>query len=257
MATKLQLISELSEQTAKEITNGPKKWTSFLTEAARLYKYSFDDQLLIYAQRPDATACATVNIWNSRMHRWVNKGSKGIALIDHNRSGLKYVFDMADTHPGRDARDLQPWQMREEYTAPVLQSLEKTYGALDEPDGGLAGGGLTERLMELAARYVRENYGEYLDDLMAARSGSFLEDLDELNAEVIFRDTLTASVQYTLLSRCGLDAGSYFDDEDFRGIVNFNTARQLRKDKVDLEDMVEILKKAAAIFSQSQRKSTR
>jgi len=227
MATKLQLISELSEQTAKEITNGPRRWMSFLTAAARLYKYSFENQLLIYAQRPDSTACATVNIWNSRMHRWVNKGSKGIALIDHNRSGLKYVFDVADTHAGRGARDPQLWQMREEYTAPVLQSLEKTYGAPDEPDGGLAGGGLAERLMKIAARAVRDNYGEYLDDLMAAKSGSFLEDLDELNTEVIFRDTLTASVQYTLLSRCGLDAGSYFDNEDFRGVVNFNTAQVL------------------------------
>lgn len=219
MATKLQLISELSAQTADRITDSVEGWKSYLDTAARLYKYSFSDQLLIYAQRPDATACAEMELWNNKMRRWVKPGSKGIALIRENAGGrprLSYVFDVADTKPVRGARMPYLWEMREEHHAAVLSSLESLHGETQGEDFG-------ERLMELAARAVGESYRECLHDLAYDLEDSFLEGMDELNVEVRFRNTLTASVQYTLLARCGLDPSLYLEDDDLRGITDFST----------------------------------
>ena len=219
MARKLTLISELAGQTTRDITHDVEGWKRYLTTAARIYKYRFDEQLLIFAQRPDATACAEMETWNEKMRRWVKPGSKGIALIREDKYGkprLEYVFDVADTRPVRGAKMPYLWEMREEHHAPVLAALEARYGETE-------GGNMGDRLMELAARAVREVYREHLDDLAYDVEGSLLEGLDDLNLEVRFRDTLTASVQYTLLSRCGLDPSDYLDNEDLQGITEFST----------------------------------
>ena len=219
MARKLTLISELAGQTTRDITHDVEGWKQYLTTAARIYKYRFDEQLLIFAQRPDATACAEMETWNEKMRRWVKPGSKGIALIREDKYGkprLEYVFDVADTRPVRGAKMPYLWEMREEHHAPVLAALEARYGETE-------GGNMGDRLMELAARAVREVYREHLDDLAYDVEGSLLEGLDDLNLEVRFRDTLTASVQYTLLSRCGLDPSDYLDNEDLQGITEFST----------------------------------
>ena len=219
MASKLRFVSELAGQTAHEITRNVDGWKHYLTTASRLYKYRFDEQLLIFAQRPNATACAEMETWNDKMRRWVKPGSKGIALIRQNDSGrprLEYVFDVADTRPVRGAKMPYLWEMREEHHAPVLAALEARYGQTE-------GGDLGDRLMELAARAVQENYREHLRDLAYDAEGSFLEELDEQNLDVCFRNTLTASVQFTLLTRCGLDPSAYLDDDDLRGITEFST----------------------------------
>ena len=219
MASKLRFVSELAGQTAHEITRNVDGWKHYLTTASRLYKYRFDEQLLIFAQRPDATACAEMETWNDKMRRWVKPGSKGIALIRQNDSGrprLEYVFDVADTRPVRGAKMPYLWEMREEHHAPVLAALEARYGQTEGDDLG-------DRLMELAARAVQENYREHLRDLAYDAEGSFLEELDEQNLDVCFRNTLTASVQFTLLTRCGLDPSAYLDDDDLRGITEFST----------------------------------
>ena len=222
MAAKLQYISELAGQTAREVTRDVDGWKRYLTTASRLYKYPFDEQLLIFAQRPDATACAEMELWNEKMRRWVKAGSKGIALIRQNGNGrphLEYVFDFADTRPVRGAKTPWIWKLREEHREAVLAALERQYGET-------AGGDFGDRLMELAARAVKEIYKEHLTELAYGVAGSFLEGLDALNLEVRYRDTLTASVQYALLSRCGLDPSDYLED-DLRGITEFSTPEVL------------------------------
>lgn len=219
MAAKLQYVSELAGQTAREVTKNVDSWKRYLTTASRLYKYPFDEQLLIFAQRPDATACAEMELWNDKMRRWVRAGSKGIALIRQNgngRSYLEYVFDIADTRPVRGAKTPWIWELREEHQETVLAALERQYGETAGTDFG-------SRLMELASRAAREIYQEHLAELSYGVEGSFLEGLDSLNLEVRYRDTLTASVQYALLSRCGLDPSAYLEDGDLRGITEFST----------------------------------
>ena len=218
MANKLQYVSQLADQTAKAVTRNAHGWKSYLTTASRLYKYSFDEQLLIYAQRPDATACASMELWNEDMRRWVKAGSKGIALINKDgiRPRLTYVFDVADTRPVRGARMPYLWELKDEHHAAVLDTLVKRYGETENQDIGQA-------LMEQAKHAVEEVYPELLADLAYDTQGSLLEELDDLNLEVRFRNLLTASVQYTLLTRCGLNAADYLDDEDFDGISEFST----------------------------------
>ena len=217
-------ISELAEQTQKEVTNSPQNWRRFLTTASRFYKsYDFDDQLLIYAQRPNATACAEIDVWNNKMHRWVNAGSTAIGLIRKGTGGKPYiqnVHDVADTHPVRGGKNPWLWKMDEEYQAKVVARLAEQFGS---PEGASLG----DAIMEAASRVVDENYGEYLRDLHYEVADSFLEELDELNTEVLFRNTMKASVQYAVLTRCGLDASQYIDDEDLIGITNFNNVGTL------------------------------
>lgn len=223
MARKLQLVSELAGQTARNITRDVDGWKQYLDTASRLYKYKFDEQLLIYAQRPDATACAEMELWNEKMRRWVKAGSKGIALIrgaETGRPHLEYVFDVADTRPVRGARMPYLWEMREEHHAPVLAALGKRYGEGSQKELG-------GRLMEIAAKAVGEACPEYLRELAYDAEGSFLEGLDQFNLEVCFRDTLTASVQYTLLTRCGLAPSDYLEDEELAGITDFSTPAAL------------------------------
>ena len=219
MTTKLQRVSDLADQTARSVTQNVGAWKQYLNTACRLYKYSFDDQLLLYAQRPDATACASMELWNGTMRRWVKAGSKGIALIHKNGSGrpyLEYVFDVSDTRAVRGARSPYLWELRKEHHAAVAAALEKRYGPTDERDIGTL-------LMEQASRAVDEIYHDHLTDLAYDVGGSLLEELDDLNLEVRYRSVLTASVQYTLLTRCGLDPSDYLEDEDLLGITEFST----------------------------------
>lgn len=224
MAQKWQTISELAAETSRKVTHSPEEWCRFLTTAARFYKaYDFDDQLLIYAQKPNATACADMPTWNNKMRRWVNAGSTAIALIRKGYGGkpyLNYVHDVADTHPVRGGKDPWLWKLTEENREPVMERLRDTFGI----DGS---GDLGDLLMETAEKLVQESYGEYLPDLLYEREDSFLEELDDFNVEVLFRNTLRASVQYAVLSRCGLDVSRYLDAEDFREITNFNTTAAL------------------------------
>ena len=224
MAQKWQTISELAAETSRKVTHSPEEWCRFLTTAARFYKaYDFDDQLLIYAQKPNATACADMSTWNNKMRRWVNAGSTAIALIRKGYGGkpyLDYVHDVADTHPVRGGKDPWLWKLTEENREPVMERLRDTFGI----DGS---GDLGDLLMETAEKLVQESYGEYLPDLLYEREDSFLEELDDFNVEVLFRNTLRASVQYAVLSRCGLDVSRYLDAEDFREITNFNTTAAL------------------------------
>ena len=224
MAQKWKTISELAAETSRKVTHSPEEWCRFLTTAARFYKaYDFDDQLLIYAQKPNATACADMPTWNNKMRRWVNAGSTAIALIRKGYGGkpyLDYVHDVADTHPVRGGKDPWLWKLTEENREPIMERLRDTFGI----DGS---GDLGDLLMETAEKLVQESYGEYLSDLLYEREDSFLEELDDFNVEVLFRNTLRASVQYAVLSRCGLDVSRYLDAEDFREITNFNTTAAL------------------------------
>lgn len=217
-------IAELAKQAQREITRSPVHWQKFLTTASRFYKgYSFEDQLLIYIQRPDATACADMGTWNSKMRRWVNAGSRAIGLIRKGTGGRPYiqnVHDVSDTHRGIGGKNPWLWKMEASYHACVVRQLEKTFDIS-------GAGSLGDTIMEAAAQVVEDSYGEYLRDLHYEVKDSFLEELDEQNIDLIFRDTLKASVQYGVLTRCGLDASHYLDTDDLRGIVNFNNVGTL------------------------------
>lgn len=224
MAGKYHYISALAEMTAADIVKNENEWTRFLTTAARLYKYPFNEQMLIYAQRPDATACASLETWNEKMNCWVNRGAKGIALIDTDseRPRLKYVFDVSDVHKARRiGRDPYLWELREEHKAPVLAQLEKTYGATD------VNMPFEERVMEIADRIVQDYYEELLPELNYVKEGSFLDDLNELNLGIRWRETLASSISFTLLSRCGADMDLWKDDMNFEYIHEFNNTKSL------------------------------
>ncbi len=217
-------ISELARQAQEIVTRSPQEWQKFLATASRFYKsYSFDDQLLIYIQRPDATACADMETWNGKMRRWVNAGSNAIGLIRKGTGGRPYiqnVHDVSDTHRVRGGKDPWLWNMEDAYHGPVVERLAKVF---DIPGTGSLG----DTVMEAAARVVEDSYGEYLRDLHYEVEDSFLEELDDQNIDLIFKDTLKASVQYGALTRCGLDASLYLDTEDLGGVVNFNNVGTL------------------------------
>jgi len=224
MFTKYQMISAIAQETAGQIVKNEEEWTRYLTTAARLYKYPFEEQMLIYAQRPDATACASLETWNEKMNCWVNRGAKGIALIDteSERPRLKYVFDVSDVHKARRiGKDPNLWQLREEHKEVVLKQLEKTYGATD------SNAPFESRIMELAERIAFDTYEEQLPDIEYVKEGSFLEELDDFNVGVMLRDTLSSSIAYTLLSRCGADMEQWKDELNFEHIHNFNTMKTL------------------------------
>ena len=224
MAGKYHYISALAEMTAADIVKNENEWTRFLTTAARLYKYPFNEQMLIYAQRPDATACASLETWNEKMNCWVNRGAKGIALIDTDseRPRLKYVFDVSDVHKARRiGRDPYLWELKEEHKAPVLAQLENTYGATD------VNMPFEERIMEIADRIAQDYYEELLPELNYVKEGSFLDDLDELNLGIRLRETLASSISFTLLSRCGADMDLWKDDMNFEYIHEFNNTKSL------------------------------
>lgn len=218
---KYDFISALAKETAAEVVKNREEWMKYLTTAARLYKYPFREQLLIYAQRPDATACASIELWNERMHCWVNKGAKGIALLDEDDAHgkrLKYVFDVSDVHAARRiGRYPELWELHEEHKEDVIKRLEQTYGATDEKKL------FEERLMELAERIAADYYEELLPDLQYMIEGSFLEGLDEQNVGIRLRETLSDSISFTLLSACGADMQEYGSEFAFDFIHEFNS----------------------------------
>ena len=222
---KYDLISALSAETSKEVARNEESWKKYLNTASRLYKYPFKDQILIYAQRPDATACASIEIWNEKMHCWVNKGAKGIALIDEEGSpytGLRYVFDISDVHKARRiGRFPQLWEMKEEHQEAVLDRLEGIYGDTNKEAG------FTDRIREIAARIAQDCYGELASDMEYLKEGSFLEELDELNIAVRVRETLADSIAYTVLKRCGMEDAELAEEIQFPYIHEFNTVETL------------------------------
>lgn len=224
MTRKMEYISTLANETAKDMVRNEEAWKRYLNTAARLYKYPFQEQMLIYAQRPDATACASIEIWNEKMNCWVNKGAKGIALIDEDAPypRLKYVFDVADVHKARRiGRDPYLWEMQEEHTGTVLKRLEKIYGSTDSEKT------FEDRILQLAERIALDSYEEAASDLPYLTEDSFLEGLDDYSLQVHFRETLQASISYTLLTRCGADLENYMDSLNFDYIHEFNTVEVL------------------------------
>ena len=230
---KYKLISALAEETAKEVVRNEENWRRYLNTASRLYKYPFKEQLLIYAQRPEATACASIEIWNEKMHCWVNKGAKGIALIDEDIfSGLKYVFDISDVHKARRIGQFPNlWEMREEHMESVISRLEKTYGDTDR-EAGFVG-----RIREIAGRIAEDCYKELASDMEYLKEGSFLEELDELNVEVRIRETLADSLAYTVLKRCGMEEGELAEEINFPYIHEFNTVETLSQLGSNVSDL--------------------
>ena len=236
MAAKYQLITELYRRTGRDVTRNPQAWQGFLSSACRNYKCRFDEQLLIYAQRPDATAVAEIGTWNRLFKRWVNKDSKGIAVFDPKgrRNTLKYYFDVSDTHEGYyGSRTVPIWQMDKRYEQPVMERLADRFG-------GTEGGDFATFLMQTAENAVEDNLPDYLSQLKDCTKDSFLEELDDFNIEVIYRRLAANSVAYMLLSRCGLDADGYFEREDFADITNFNTPATLNAIGIAASDISEM-----------------
>ena len=230
---KYKLISALAEETAKEVVRNEENWRRYLNTASRLYKYPFKEQLLIYAQRPETTACASIEIWNEKMHCWVNKGAKGIALIDEDSfSGLKYVFDISDVHKARRIGQFPNlWEMREEHMESVISRLEKTYGDTDR-EAGFVG-----RIREIAGRIAEDCYKELASDMEYLKEGSFLEELDELNVEIRIRETLADSIAYTVLKRCGMEESELAEEINFPYIHEFNTVETLSQLGSNVSDL--------------------
>jgi len=222
--TKYIKISVLARETAKKVCRGREQWIRYLDVASRLYKYPFEDQLLIYAQRPDATACASLEMWNERMFCWVNRGAKGIALIDgeSERPKLRYVFDVSDVHKARRiGKDPFIWHLREEHKEVVLAELEHIYGSTNDALP------FENRIYEIAERIAEDFYEEAVDEVIDEAANSFLEDLDGDAVAVRFREMLVQSVSYTILKRCGCDMTEFADDFTFDYIHEFNTLRTL------------------------------
>ena len=217
MPNKTQEYLNLAQQTAKELTRYWENWSDYLTTASRLYKYSFADQLMIYAQRPDATACADFDIWNNRMNRYVRRGSKGIALLDES-SGfprLHYVFDVSDTGVRRNSRDPEVWQYNDDLKQPVSEMLAAIYG--------ISGERVSQQLADVAGKLVADYWDNNGGDIRAIVDGSLLMDYDEAGVEMQFKSAAAMSVTYTLLERCGFEPAGWFDKDDFQAIYNFST----------------------------------
>ena len=236
MAAKYQLITELYRRTGVAVAKNPQAWQGFLSSACRNYKCRFDEQLLIYAQRPDAVAVAKLETWNRQFKRWVNKDSKGIAVFDQKgrRNTLKYYFDVSDTHEGYyGSRPVPIWQMDERYEQAVMERLSDRFGDVESTD-------LASALMETAKNAVEDNLQDYFSQLKDCTKDSFLEELDDFNIEVIYRRLAANSVAFMLISRCGLDTNEFFDREDFADIVNFNTPATINAIGVATSDIAEM-----------------
>ena len=217
MPTKAEMYAQMAEKVAVQLTGSWQEWTAFLITASRLYKYPFHEQLLIYAQRPDATACAEYDLWNNRMGRYVRRGSKGIALVDDSgdRPRMRYVFDISDTGTREHSRTPWLWTLNEEHAAPVMAMLEGNYG--------VGGKELPQQLADVAASLAEEYWTDHRQDILYIVDGSFLEEYDEENIGMQFKSAATVSITYALMSRCGLEPEQYFSHEDFMAIFDFNT----------------------------------
>ena len=236
MAAKYQLITELYRRTGVAVAKNPQAWQGFLSSACRNYKCRYDEQLLIYAQRPDAVAVAKLETWNRQFKRWVNKDSKGIAVFDPKgrRNTLKYYFDVSDTHEGYyGSRPVPIWQMDERYEQAVMERLSDRFGDVESTD-------LASALMETAKNAVEDNLQDYFSQLKDCTKDSFLEELDDFNIEVIYRRLAANSVAFMLISRCGLDTNEFFDRDDFADIVNFNTPATINAIGVATSDIAEM-----------------
>ena len=217
MPSKAEFYRQMAEQVSTQLVGSWKEWTAFLTTAARLYKYPFHEQMMIYAQRPDATACAEYDLWNEKMGRYVRRGSKGIALVDDSgdKLRLRYVFDISDTGTREHSRTPWLWQLEEQHIGPVSAMLEQNYG--------VAGDNLAQQLTDVAGKLASEYWDDHQRDFRYIVDGSFLAEYDDYNIEVQFKSAATVSIAYALMSRCGLDTEQYFQHEDFMPIFDFNT----------------------------------
>ena len=223
MAILYKALTELYRETQRSVT-APDQWQAFLASACRNYRLSFHEQLLVFAQRPDATAVLEIERWNRQFGRWVNRGANGIAVFDGEHTGkprLKYYFDISDTHEARFPRPVPIWTVREEYTPDIIETLENSFGELEHKED------LGAALLSAAKNAVEDNMPDYLSELKTLTEGSFLEELDELNLEVEYRRAVQNSIGYMLLVRCGLDPSGYFEDMDFRDVTDFNTPQTL------------------------------
>ena len=218
MPSKLDFYSQMADHTAKQVTGSFGEWTAFLETVGRLYKYPFHEQLMIFAQKPNATACADYDLWNKQMGRYVRRGTKGIALIDTSGDNprLKYVFDFSDTGGRENSRRLNLWEYKDEHQDAVTAALENRYGVSGEK-------GLADQLEKIASKLVTEYWNDNHRDILGILADSFLEEYDDYNVEVAFRNAATVSTTYTLMSRCGLNPGDYFEHEDFLSVFDFNT----------------------------------
>lgn len=224
MARKYDLISELYNRTCKTVVSNPQNWQSFLASACRNYKLRYDEQLLVYAQRPDATAVLEIEQWNRIFGRWVNRGARGIAVFaDENRTRqrLTHYFDISDTHESRYSRTVPIWDMRQEYEADVIETLESTFGEIENKSS------LAEAIMGAARNAAEDNIPDYLQDLYYATDGSFLEEVDNDIVASIYKNVVANSVAYMMMSRLGVDTDGYFELDDFRDVTNFNTQETL------------------------------
>ena len=224
MARKYDLISELYNRTCKTVVSNPQNWQAFLASACRNYKLRYDEQLLVYAQRPDATAVLEIEQWNKIFGRWVNRGARGIAVFaDENRSRqrLTHYFDISDTHESKYSRTVPIWDMRQEYEADVIETLESTFGEIENKSS------LAEAIMGAARNAAEDNIPDYLQDLYYATEGSSFEEVEEDIVAFIYKNVVTNSVAYMMMSRLGVDTDGYFELDDFRDVTNFNTQETL------------------------------
>jgi N12 class adenine-specific DNA methylase/adenine-specific DNA methylase len=218
LPSKLQFYTQMADTTARQVTGSFGEWTAFLETMGRLYKYPFHEQLMIFAQKPNATACADYDLWNKQMDRYVRRGSKGIALLDTTGDNprLKYVFDVSDTGGRENSRRLNLWEYKDEHHNSVTTDLENRFGVSGEK-------GLADQLEQIASKLVTEYWNDNRRDILGILADSFLEEYDDYNVEVAFRNAATVSTTYALMSRCGLNPGDYFEHEDFLSVFDFNT----------------------------------
>ena len=250
MASKFQFITELYSRTLTRLTGDYESWTGFLRSACYNYKCPFDEQVLIYAQRPDATAVLELEKWNRQFGRWVNAGATGIAVMDeaHGKGRLKHYFDITDTHATRISRSVPIWSMEPAYTEPVIETLEATFGTLAEKDN------LPDAILSASRNAVADNMQDYLRDLLDCRGGSMLEELDALNVEVTYRRALQSSVAYMLLTRLSLPAAAYILPEDFEGIYSFDTPSTINALGIATSDIAEMgLREISRTVMQARR----
>lgn len=224
MARKYDFISELYNRTCKTVVANPESWEAFLRSACYNYRLRFDEQLLVHAQRPDATAVLQIDDWNQKFGRWVNRGAHGIAVFedaDQRRQRLVHYFDISDTHPSRFSRRVPIWQMRDEYTAEVIDTLESTFGELNDKET------LAVAIESAARNAVEDNIPDYLPDLLYSVKDSFLDGVSEEEITHIFKTAVRNSVAYMTMTRLGIEAGEYFEPDDLRDVVNFTTPATL------------------------------
>ena len=224
MARKYDFISELYNRTCKTVVANPASWEAFLRSACYNYRLRFDEQLLVHAQRPDATAVLQIDDWNQKFGRWVNRGAHGIAVFedaDQRRQRLVHYFDISDTHPSRFSRRVPIWQMRDEYTAEVIDTLESTFGELNDKET------LAAAIESAARNAVEDNIPDYLPDLIYSVKDSFLDGVSEEEITHIFKTAVRNSIAYMMMTRLGIEAGEYFEPDDLRDVVNFTTPATL------------------------------